>query len=192
MIHTYGGFEINVKQKNNISEEIKDIFEKGTHLLGVRRELMLYLGKQVVHGMNYAFISRSVPATLNPLPYYELIIININETGKTCIVRRETILKASESAIGGIICSKEDEAPIRIINSTEANNLLKLFDKGMHKVLGLDYEAELYLGHQIHHGCNYYYIAEAESLEHKTKSIKLAVINLFIDEAKVVEIKDIL
>ncbi|WP_256097192.1 hypothetical protein [Brachyspira hampsonii] len=62
----------------------------------------------------------------------------------------------------------------------------------MHNVLGLDYEAELYLGHQIYHGCNYYYIAEAESLETKTKSIKLAVINLFIDEAKVVEIKDIL
>ncbi|WP_256097175.1 hypothetical protein [Brachyspira hampsonii] len=122
MIPTYGGFEIDVKQKNNISEELKDIFEKGTHLLGARRELMLYLGKQVVHGLNLAFISRSVPATLNPLPYYELIIININETGKTCIVRRETILKSSESAIGGIICSKEDEAPIRIINSTEANN----------------------------------------------------------------------
>ena len=187
-----GNFEINVKQKNKISEELKDIFKKGTNLLGVHRELMLYLGKQVVHGINYAFISRSVPATLNPLPYYELIIINVNETGKTCIVRRETILQASESTMGGIICSREDEAPIRIIDSIEANNLLKLFDKGMHNVLGLDYEAELYLGHQIYHGCNYYYLAQATSLENKTKSIKLVTINLFIDEARVVEIKDIL
>ncbi|PCG20965.1 hypothetical protein [Brachyspira sp. G79] len=187
-----GNFEINIKQKNDIPENIEDIFEKGTHLIGVHRELMLYLGKQIVHGINYAYIARCVPATLNPRPYYELIIINVNETGKVCIVRRETILKASESEIGGIICSREDEAPIRIINSTEANNLLKLFSKGMYNVLGLEYEAELYLGHQIYHGCNYYYIAEAESLENKTKSIKLVTMNLFIDEVRVVEIKDIL
>ena len=187
-----GNFEINVKQNNQISEEIESIFRRGTHLLGVRRELMLYLGKQIVHGINYAFIARSAPATFDPAPYYELIIINVNETGKTCIVRLETILQASESTMRGIICSKEDEAPIRILNSIEANNLLKLFDKGMHNVLGLDYEAELYLGHQIYHGCNYYYLAQATSLENKTKSIKLVTINLFIDEARVVEIKDIL
>ncbi|MBW5381517.1 hypothetical protein, partial [Brachyspira hampsonii] len=142
-------FEINIQQKNDIPKDIEDIFKKGTNLLGVRMELMLYLGKQVVHGVNHAYISRNEPSVLNPLPYYELIIININETGKTCIVRRETILESSASPIGGIICSKEDEAPIRIINSTEANNLLKLFSKGMYNVLGLDYEAELYLAHQI-------------------------------------------
>ena len=62
----------------------------------------------------------------------------------------------------------------------------------MHNVLGLDYEAELYLGHQIVQGCNYYYLAQASSIEDKTKSIKLVVMNLFIDEVKVVEIKDIL
>ncbi|EKV57605.1 hypothetical protein A966_04436 [Brachyspira hampsonii 30446] len=192
MIHTYGGFEIDVKQKNEISKELEYIFRNGTHLLGVRRELMLYLGKQVVHGINYAFVARSEVIIPNPRPYYELIIINVNEEGKTCIVRRETILKASASTIGGIICSKEDEAPIRIINSTEANNLLKLFDKGMHKVLGIDYEAELYLGHQTVKGMNYYYLAEAKSLEPETKSIKLVVINLFMDKVKVVQIKDVL
>ncbi|WP_300757029.1 hypothetical protein [uncultured Brachyspira sp.] len=59
-----------------------------------------------------------------------LIVININETGKTCIVRREeTILESSASPIGSIICSREDEAPIRIIDSIEANKLLKLFKK---------------------------------------------------------------
>lgn len=187
-----GNFEINVKQKNKISEELKDIFKKGTNLLGVHRELMLYLGEQVVNGINHAFISRSVPATLNPLPYYELIIINIDGEGRTCIVEMETILESSKFTDGAIICSKEDEATIRINDSTEAHDLLKLFEKGMHNVLGFDYGAELYLGHQIVKGCKYYYLAEARSLENKTKSIKLVVMNLFIDEVKVVEIKDIL
>lgn len=187
-----GSFEINVIQKNDIPEDIEDIFKRATNLLGVRRELMLYLGKQVVHGINHAYISRNEPSVLNPRPYYELIIININETGKTCIVRRETILESSASPIGGIICSREDEATIRIIDSIEANNLLKLFKKGMHNVLGLDYEAELYLGHQTVQGCNYYYLAQASNIEAKTKSVKLVVMNLFIDEVKVVEIKDIL
>ncbi len=187
-----GSFEINVKQKNDIPEDIEDIFRKATNLLGVRRELMLYLGKQVVHGINHAYISRNEPSVLNPRPYYELIIININETGKTCIVRRETILESSASPIGGIICSREDEAPIRIIDSIDANNMLKLFKKGMHNVLGLDYEAELYLGHQIVKGCNYYYLAQASNIETKTNSIKLVVINQFMDDIKAAEIKDIL
>ena len=187
-----GSFEINIKQKNDIPAAIEDIFKMGTHLLGVRRELMLYLGSQVVHGVNHACIARSEVVIPDTKPYYELIIINVNEEGKTCIVRMETILESSKYPMGCIICSREDEAPIRIINSIEANNLLKLFEKGIHNVLGFDYRAELYLGHQIVQGCNYYYIAEAANLENKTKSIKLVVMNLFIDQVKVIEIKDIL
>ncbi|OEJ16187.1 hypothetical protein BFL38_12180 [Brachyspira hampsonii] len=187
-----GSFQINVIQKNKVSKELKDIFEEGTNLFGVHRELMLYLGEQVVNGINYAFISRSEVVIPNPTPYYELIIINVDGEGRTCLVETETILKASEFSIGGIVCSKEDEASIRIIDSTEAHDLLKLFDKGMHNVLGLDYEAELYLGQKIVRGGNYYYLAEAKNVENKTKSIKLVVINLFTDKVQVVEIKDIL
>ncbi|MBW5390960.1 hypothetical protein E6A51_12350, partial [Brachyspira hampsonii] len=148
--------------------------------LGVRRELMLYLGKQVVHGINYAFVARSEVIIPNPRPYYELVIINVDGEGRTCLLETETILKASEFPIGGVTCSKEDEAAIRIIDSAEARNLIELFDKGMHNVLGLDYEAELYLGQKIVRGGNYYYLAEAKSVENKTKSIKLVVINLFM------------
>ena len=72
-----GSFEIDVLQKNVVSVEIQHIFYEATNIEGVKRELMLYLGKQVVHGMNYAYISRSVPAILDPLPYYELIIISL-------------------------------------------------------------------------------------------------------------------
>ncbi|WP_300754361.1 hypothetical protein [uncultured Brachyspira sp.] len=69
-----GNFEINVKQKNEISDELIGIFQRGIKgFYGASRELMLYLGKQVVHGINHAYISRNEPSVLNPRPYYELI-----------------------------------------------------------------------------------------------------------------------
>ena len=53
-----GEWDINPKQINAIDENIKTIFDDTVkNLLGVKRELMLYLGNQTVNGINYAFIA---------------------------------------------------------------------------------------------------------------------------------------
>lgn len=170
---------------------------------------MLYLGKQEADCMNYAYISRTVPATSNPAPCYELIIINVNETGKTCIVRRETILQASESTMGGIICSREDEAPIRILNSLEADRFIRTFnsavdntkkiEKGTEEEMALvkkvqeyHYDVELYLGYKPVAFANYYYIAEVKNRETEVKGIQLVTVNNPKEGSIIVEIKDIL
>ena len=92
-----GNFKINVKQKNEISDELIGIFQRGIKgFYGASRELMLYLGEQLVNGTNYAYITRCTPATLNHIPYYELMIINVDTDGKASIASRETIIESSQ------------------------------------------------------------------------------------------------
>lgn len=71
-----GAWDINPKQANSIDDNIKDVFSiAAKQLLGVKRELMLYLGSQVVNGVNHAFICRSTVVYPSALPYYEIIIL---------------------------------------------------------------------------------------------------------------------
>ena len=170
---------------------------------------MLYLGKQVVHGMNYAYISRSVPAILDPLPYYELIIVNVtydNGNRKINDLQATTIIKNAEKGMfGGITCSKAEEAIIRIIDSIYANELIQIFNNAIKntkdmkeetelvkKVKKYDYDVELYLGYKPVTFGDYYYIAQVQDKENKVKSIQLVTVNNDKEGAKVIEIKDIL
>ncbi|WP_297205857.1 hypothetical protein [uncultured Brachyspira sp.] len=185
-----GNFKINVKQKNEISDELIGIFQRGIKgFYGASRELMLYLGEQLVNGTNYAYITRCTPATLNPIPYYELMIINVDTDGKASIASRETIIESSQiGTVGGIICSSSYEAAIQENKSAESKHLLDLFDKG---VSDFDYKAELYLGHKIVQGCKYYYLAEAKDKKGEN-SIKLVVIYSFMKKIEISGIEDIL
>lgn len=204
-----GSFEIDVLQKNVVSVEIQHIFYEATNIEGVKRELMLYLGKQVVHGMNYAYISRSVPAILDPLPYYELIIVNVtydNGNRKINDLQATTIIKNAEKGMfGGITRSKAEEAIIRIIDSIYANELIQIFNNAIKntkdmkeetelvkKVKKYDYDVELYLGYKPVTFGDYYYIAQVQDKENKVKSIQLVTVNNDKEGAKVIEIKDIL
>lgn len=204
-----GSFEIDVLQKNVVSVEIQHIFYEATNIEGVKRELMLYLGKQVVHSMNYAYISRSVPAILDPLPYYELIIVNVtydNGNRKINDLQATTIIKnADKGMFGGITCSKAEEAIIRIIDSIYANELIQIFNNAIKntkdmkeetelvkKVKKYDYDVELYLGYKPVTFGDYYYIAQVQDKENKVKSIQLVTVNNDKEGAKVIEIKDIL
>ncbi|MBW5389763.1 hypothetical protein E6A51_06120 [Brachyspira hampsonii] len=208
-----GSFEIDVLQKNAVSEEIQSIFNEATNMQGVRRELMLYLGRQLVHGYNYAYISRSEIVVPDSVAYYELIIVNVtydNESRKINDLKATTIIKNAEKGMfGGITCSKSDEAIIRIIDSVYANELISLFNIAVgntknikegteeemelvKKVKEYDYEVELYLGDKPVTGIDYYYIAKVQNIETKVKGIQLVTVNNPPSGTKVVEIKDIL
>ncbi|WP_258022207.1 hypothetical protein [Brachyspira hampsonii] len=188
-----GSFEINVKQKNEIPDELVGIFERGIKgFYGAGRELMLYLGEQLVNGKNYAYITRCTPATLHPVPYYELIIIYVDREGRASIGRRETIIESSQiGTVGGIICSSSYEASIQENESAESKHLLDLFEKAVSNVSDFYYKADLYLGHKVVQGCKYYYLAEAKDKKGEN-SIKLLEIYSFMDKIKVSGTKDIL
>ncbi|WP_304354715.1 hypothetical protein [Brachyspira innocens] len=208
-----GNFEINVKQKNKISEELKDIFKKGTNLLGVHRELMLYLGKKESNSVDYAYISRTVPAVLNPAPRYELIIVNVpydNSNMKNYKFNATTIIEdIGKGMLGGIRCSSAEEATIRILNSLEADRFIRTFnsavdntkkiEKGTEEEMALvkkvqeyHYDVELYLGYKPVAFANYYYIAEVKNRETEVKGIQLVTVNNPKEGSIIVEIKDIL
>ncbi|WP_368664523.1 hypothetical protein [Brachyspira hampsonii] len=208
-----GSFEIEVLQKNAVSAEIQHIFDEATNMQGVRRELMLYLGRQLVHGYNYAYISRSEIVVPYSVPYYELIIVNVtydNGNIKISDLKATTIIKNAEKGMfGGITCSKADEAIIRIIDSVYANELINLFNsavsntknikegteeemKLVKKVKEYDYDVELYLGDKLVTGIDYYYIAQVQNVETTVKGIQLVTVNNPSSGSKVVEIKDIL
>ena len=208
-----GSFEINVLQKNAVSEEIQQIFDKATNIEGAKRELMLYLGKQEADCMNYAYISRTVPATSNPAPCYELIIVNVpydNSNMKNYKFNATTIIEdMGKGMLGGIRCSKSEEATIRILNSLEADRFIRTFnsavdntkkiEKGTEEEMALvkkvqeyHYDVELYLGYKPVAFANYYYIAEVKNRETEVKGIQLVTVNNPKEGSIIVEIKDIL
>ncbi|WPC38730.1 hypothetical protein PQQ32_04505 [Brachyspira hyodysenteriae] len=187
-----GEWDINPKQINEIDENIKKIFDDTVkNLLGVKRELMLYLGNQTLNGINYAFICRSEITYPSALPYYEIIVCNVSPSNEISVAKLEKIIESSQSSVGGIVCTSSDEAKINISNSKEADDIIKIFKNAVKDIKDIKYTQELYTASQVVKGINYYFIAHAE-LSDGTHSIKLVTINNFMESSEVVEIKNIL
>lgn len=187
-----GDWNIDPKQVNNIDENIKTIFNDASKtLLGVKRELMLYLGNQVLNGVNYAFICRSEITYPSALPYYEIIICNVSDKNEISIVKIDKIIESSQNSAGGISCTSSDEAKINISNSKEANDLIKIFEEAVKDNQDFKYTNQLYVANQVVKGINYYFIAEAVS-NNGESSIKLLTINNFIESNELINVKDIL
>ncbi|WP_304332864.1 hypothetical protein [Brachyspira innocens] len=204
-----GGFKMHVLQKDELPN-VQQIFDEGVYVKGVNTELMLYLGTQLVHGDNYAYIARSQADYEDSIPYYELVIINyLNNNGNKIIslVRRETIVRGvPKGIVGGMMCSTEEEACIReYSNIKKFDELIDIFKKAIDKtkemkeeteivkkVKRFDYESKLYLGYAVSRGINYYYIAEATNIKTEQKSVQLLEINDFMDKSEILKIEDIL
>ncbi|WP_300367117.1 hypothetical protein [Brachyspira sp.] len=187
-----GAWDINPKQVNAIDDDIKTIFSNATkELLGVKRELMLYLGSQIVNGVNHAFICRSEITYPSALPYYEIIICNVSAQNEVSIVKLDKIIESSQSSVGGIVCTSSDEAKINISNSKEANDLIKIFQNAVKDISDVKYSQELYVANQVVKGNNYYFISKALSND-ETVSVKLLTVNNFIESSEVIEVKNIL
>ena len=197
-----GGFKMHVLQKDELPN-VQQIFDEGVYVKGVKSKLMLYLGTQLVHGDNYAYIARSQADYEDSIPYYELVIINyLNNNGNKIIslVRRETIVRGvPKGIVGGMMCSTEEEACIReYSNIKKFDELIDIFKKAIDKtkemkeeteivkkVKRFDYEPKLYLGEQIT-------TAEATNIKTEQKSVQLLEINDFMDKSEILKIEDIL
>ena len=187
-----GAWDINPKQANSIDDNIKDVFSiAAKQLLGVKRELMLYLGSQVVNGVNHAFICRSTVVYPSALPYYEIIICNVSADNEISIVKLDKIIESSQSEVGGIVCTSSDEAKINISNSKEANDLIKIFQNAVKDIKDIKYTQELYVANQVVKGVNYSFVAKALSND-GSSSVKLLTINNFMESSEVIEVEDIL
>ena len=127
MIKT-GEWDINPKQINEVDENIKTIFDNTVkNLLGVKRELMLYLGNQTVNGINYAFICRSEITYPSALPYYEIIICNVSPSNEISIVKLEKIIEETERENDFIIDNNLKNEIITKFNSRI--NMFKEYEK---------------------------------------------------------------
>lgn len=187
-----GDWDINPKYDNSIDKEIKEVFNNtAKKLLGVKRELILYLGSQSLDGMNYAFVCRSSVVYPSALPYYEIIICNVSPQNEMSIVKIEKIIESSQSSTGGIVCTASSEAKINTSNSKEANDIIKVFKNAVKDVKDVKYTQELYVAKQVVKDTNYYFIASAE-LNDGTSSIKLITINNFTQSSEIIDVKDIL
>ena len=187
-----GDWNIDPKQVNSIDENIKTIFNDASKtLLGVKRELMLYLGNQVLNGVNYAFICRSEITYPSSSPYYEIIVCNVSDKNEISIVKIEKIIESSQNSAGAISCTSSDEAKINISNSKESNDLIKIFKDAVKDIKDFEYIQELYVAKQVVNGINHYFIAKAISND-GTSSVKLLTINNFIESSELINVKDIL
>ena len=95
------GWQYN-ENPSEITQEVQEVFNKAIKSLGVgqTRELMLWLGTQLVNGHNYAFVVRTESATLKPTVSYELLICNISFDKQIySIYSLEKIITSSSSPV---------------------------------------------------------------------------------------------
>lgn len=182
-----GSWNINTQQIDSMNEDIKKIFlDASKELLGVKRELMLYLGNQIDNGTNYAFICRSEMLTPSALPYYEIIICNISEENKISISKIEKIIESSQNSAGGIICTSYDEAKINTSKSKESEEIIKIFNNAAKNVTDVKYSQDLYVANQVVKGINYYFIANDGT------NISLLTVNNFMNSSEIIKSEVIL
>lgn len=59
-----------------VTEELKALFDKGmSRLIGVKHEPVIYLGSQVVAGINHAFLCRSTVVYPDAKPFYTIVYL---------------------------------------------------------------------------------------------------------------------
>ena len=178
-----GSWNIDTQQSDAINEDIKTIFSNATkELLGVKRELMLYLGNQADNGVNYAFICRSEMMTPSASPYYEIIICNVSDNNEVSITKIEKIIESS----GNIVCTNSDEAKINTSKSKEAEKIIKIFNNASKNIEDVKYSHDLYVASQDVRGINYYFIAD------DGVNIKLLTINDFMGSSEITKTEVIL
>ncbi|WP_028330538.1 hypothetical protein [Brachyspira alvinipulli] len=182
-----GSWNINTQQINSMDDNIKKIFlDASKELLGVKRELMLYLGNQIDNGTNYAFICRSEILTPSALPYYEIIVCNVSDENKVSISKIEKIIESSQNSAGGIKCTSYEEALINTSKSKEAEDIIKIFDNAAKNVTDVKYSRELYVASQVVKGINYYFIANDGT------NINLVTVNNFMNSSEIIKSEIIL
>lgn len=182
-----GSWNISTQQIDSMDENIKKIFtDASKELLGVKRELMLYLGNQIENGTNYAFICRSQILTPSALPYYEIIICNVSDENKVSISKIEKIIESSQNSAGGIKCTSYEEAKINTSKSKDAEDIIKIFDNATKNVTDIKYNRELYVASQVVKGINYYFVANDGT------NINLLTVNNFMNSSEIIKSEIIL
>lgn len=182
-----GSWNISTQQIDSMDENIKKIFtDASKELLGVKRELMLYLGNQIENGTNYAFICRSQILTPSALPYYEIIICNVSDENKVSISKIEKIIESSQNSAGGIKCTSYEEAKINTSKSKEAEDIIKIFDNAAKNVTDIKYNRELYVASQVVKRINYYFVANDGT------NINLLTVNNFMNSSEIIKSEIIL
>ncbi|WP_297277121.1 hypothetical protein [uncultured Brachyspira sp.] len=182
-----GSWNISTQQIDSMDENIKKIFtDASKELLGVKRELMLYLGNQIENRTNYAFICRSQILTPSALPYYEIIICNVSDENKVSISKIEKIIESSQNSAGGIKCTSYEEAKINTSKSKEAEDIIKIFDNAAKNVTDIKYNRELYVASQVVKGINYYFVANDGT------NINLLTVNNFMNSSEIIKSEIIL
>ncbi|TLD85492.1 hypothetical protein [Helicobacter sp. MIT 05-5294] len=150
----------------------------------------MQLGTQVVSGVNYAFICRSKSVALNPLTAYCLVICYADTENQCSITKIKEIVKDSECPIGGLHCTKISEAFIAKIDSIEADYIVKAFNQAFQNIKGVTYFPELLIAKQVATGLNCHFIAKAKIADEEgTTNFKHVVINIFMNESKILKIE---
>lgn len=89
-----GGYELADMQACTLPEPVDAGFKEVVqHLKGVDYTPVLYIGQQVVAGMNYMIICRQKPVVLDPLEHLvEFVINRAHTTGDWSLVSIERIV----------------------------------------------------------------------------------------------------
>ncbi len=137
----FGGIELVNVPATSLPQELATAFATvNGGLLGSTWMPLWYLGTQVVNGMNHVLLVREVRTTKDQ--YQTIVVMKIN------------------------IPNGDDGSHATIVDITEEANLsddLKLiFSNATRGICGATYKPLAYVGHQLVHGTNHYFICESK------------------------------
>ena len=132
-----------------ITEEHKELFKKlNDQLAGATLEPMVYLGSQVVAGMNYRFLCKETAAVPDAKPIYVIAEIYQDLSGNVTVNRiLESKVEAPTEQLSGGFTEP--------VSFEIAPDVKEAFDAAVSGLTGADYEPVANLGSQVVAGKNY-------------------------------------
>ena len=143
---TFGGMEIINKPANAVPQELATAFGAiNSNILGATYIPLWIVGKQIVNGVNYYIICKEIRSTKD----HQTMIVNL-------------VLNIPPMQSDG---TRPEPQVVEIIEEADLPKKLQLlFDCATKQLIGVDYKPLAYVGKQVVHGMNYYFICEARGL----------------------------
>lgn len=87
-----GGWEVNAEAGSSVDGDFQSMFEEAmSELDGVDYEPVAVIGKQVVAGMNYAFLCKATPVVADPTTSWSVVVIYKDLSGKASFTTAKDI-----------------------------------------------------------------------------------------------------
>ena len=169
---TVGGYEVVCEPADKLPQEVATaVSTVNAGLLGATYQPLIYVGRQVVNGVNHLFIARELRSTRKQQQMVVALVINIPAGDLT----------GEKTTVVNIIEETDLPADVR-----------SAFDSATSQIVGVSYKPLAYVGSQVVKGVNHFLIRSAAPVYPGAKPRPVLVgVNTFQGMSSIMSIEDL-